>query len=62
MSRTDKASLVVSASREEVYGALVDREALAEWLPPDGMSGISADDHAAGLASSLRNLADYVRG
>jgi uncharacterized protein YndB with AHSA1/START domain len=153
MTRTDKASLVVPASPEEVYRALIDREALAEWLPPDGMSGrferfdarpggsyrltltyadgssatgkstadsdvvearftelvpgervvqvvdfvsddpafqdamtmtwalspaeggtrveiraddvpdgISADDHAAGLASSLQNLADYVGG
>jgi len=39
LTRTDKASLVVSASPERVYRALVDRKALAEWLPPDGMSG-----------------------
>lgn len=31
-------------------------EIRAEDVPP----GISADDHAAGLASSLRNLADYL--
>jgi uncharacterized protein YndB with AHSA1/START domain len=31
-------------------------EVRAEDVPP----GISAEDHAAGLASSLRNLADYL--
>ena len=33
-------------------------EVRAEDVPP----GISAEDHAAGLASSLRNLADYLTG
>lgn len=33
-------------------------EVRAEDVPP----GISAADHAAGLASSLRNLADYLTG
>jgi uncharacterized protein YndB with AHSA1/START domain len=33
-------------------------EIRAEDAPP----GISAEDHAAGLASSLRNLADYLTG
>jgi uncharacterized protein YndB with AHSA1/START domain len=33
-------------------------EIRAEDVPP----GISAEDHAAGLASSLRNLADYLAG
>lgn len=39
MTRTDSASRVIAASRERVYAALVDPEALAVWLPPDGMSG-----------------------
>jgi len=39
MPRTDKDSRVVAAPPEQVYAALVDAEALAEWLPPDGMSG-----------------------
>jgi uncharacterized protein YndB with AHSA1/START domain len=30
---------VISASPEGVYAALVDPGALAEWLPPGGMSG-----------------------
>lgn len=38
MSRTDTASRVVVAEAELVYGALVDREALIQWLPPRGMS------------------------
>src|SRR5262245_7627958 len=39
MSRTDSASRIVAAPPDRVYGALVDPEALAEWLPPTGMSG-----------------------
>lgn len=39
MSRTDIASRVVAAPVIRVYAALVDPEALVEWLPPDGMSG-----------------------
>ncbi len=39
MVRTDTSSRVVSAPPHRVYAALVDAEALAAWLPPDGMSG-----------------------
>jgi uncharacterized protein YndB with AHSA1/START domain len=39
MSRTDVAARVVAAPPGCVYAALVDPEALAQWLPPDGMSG-----------------------
>ena len=38
MPRTDSASLVVAASPDRVFAALIDADALAEWLPPDGMS------------------------
>jgi uncharacterized protein YndB with AHSA1/START domain len=38
MPRTDTASRVVAASPAQVYAALIDREALAGWLPPDGMT------------------------
>ena len=38
MSRTDRASRVVAAPLERVYVALVDRDSLAAWLPPTGMS------------------------
>jgi uncharacterized protein YndB with AHSA1/START domain len=39
MPRTDQASRDVPASAERVYAALTDPEALAAWLPPDGMTG-----------------------
>jgi uncharacterized protein YndB with AHSA1/START domain len=39
MSRTDTATRVIAAPPDRVYGALVDPDALAVWLPPDGMSG-----------------------
>lgn len=38
MPRTDTASRVIAAPPAQVYAALVDREALAAWLPPDGMT------------------------
>jgi uncharacterized protein YndB with AHSA1/START domain len=38
MPRTDFASRVMAAPPAQVYEALVDREALAAWLPPDGMT------------------------
>jgi uncharacterized protein YndB with AHSA1/START domain len=39
MTRTDIASRVVASPIGRVYEALVDEEALLQWLPPDGMSG-----------------------
>ncbi len=111
MTRKDSASRVIEASPAIVHAALVDPEALVQWLPPEGMTGrfewfeprpgggyrlvltyaetsgghgktapdsdvvearfvevvaddvpdgISAEDHAVGLASSLANLASYV--
>ncbi|MFI0465810.1 SRPBCC family protein [Saccharopolyspora sp. 5N102] len=39
MGRTDHASRVIAASPATVYGALLDRESLETWLPPDGMRG-----------------------
>ncbi|WP_067670829.1 SRPBCC family protein [Nocardia miyunensis] len=39
MSRIDRASRGIAASPEIVYRALVDRESVEAWLPPDGMSG-----------------------
>src|SRR3712207_4668267 len=39
MVRTDTASRVIAAPLDRVFAALVDPEALASWLPPDGMSG-----------------------
>src|SRR4029078_159447 len=39
MPRTDRASLVIAASPERVWAALVDPGALMAWLPPPGMTG-----------------------
>lgn len=39
MGRTDRAGRTIAAPPADVYGALLDREALEAWLPPDGMSG-----------------------
>jgi uncharacterized protein YndB with AHSA1/START domain len=38
MPRTASASRVIAAPPARVFAALVDREALAAWLPPDGMT------------------------
>jgi uncharacterized protein YndB with AHSA1/START domain len=38
MERTDSASLVIGAPVATVFAALVDREALLDWLPPAGMT------------------------
>jgi uncharacterized protein YndB with AHSA1/START domain len=39
MSRTDTAIRIISAPPDRVYAALTDPDALAVWLPPDGMTG-----------------------
>lgn len=39
MGRTDRVSRVIGAPPERVYRALLDRESLEAWLPPDGMHG-----------------------
>ncbi|MFE9722651.1 SRPBCC domain-containing protein [Streptomyces sp. NPDC005794] len=39
MPRTDRASRVIAAPSDRVWAALVDREAVAAWLPPAGMTG-----------------------
>ena len=36
---SDAASRVVSAPPERVFAAFIDRKALTEWLPPEGMRG-----------------------
>ena len=38
MPRTDAACRVITAPPPAVYAALVGREALMAWLPPDGMT------------------------
>ena len=38
MPRTDSASRVIAAPLTQVFAALVDRDALLAWLPPEGMT------------------------
>jgi uncharacterized protein YndB with AHSA1/START domain len=39
MPRTDSAALDILAPVDKVYSALVNPEALIEWLPPGDMTG-----------------------
>lgn len=39
MKRTDGAARLIAAAPAEVYAALLDPDALAAWLPPEGMRG-----------------------
>lgn len=39
VTRVDTASRVMDAGPDRVYAALVDPDALLQWLPPAGMSG-----------------------
>ena len=50
MKRTGTASIVIPASHEQVYAALLDPSALETWLPPDGMTGriLEFDPHPGG--------------
>ncbi|MEV7369170.1 SRPBCC family protein [Streptomyces sp. NPDC091299] len=38
-NRTDRAGRLIPASPAAVYDALLDRESLEVWLPPEGMRG-----------------------
>ncbi len=64
---------MIEAPHKSVYAALVDPEALVEWLPPEGLTGHfehfdargrhvpdDVDDHVSGMNSSLSNLAGYL--
>jgi uncharacterized protein YndB with AHSA1/START domain len=59
MSRTDTASRVIAASPDRVYAALVEADALVEWLPPDTMSG-SFERFDARPGGSYRMILTYA--
>jgi len=40
MPRTDRASRVIDASVDRVFEALIERDALLAWLPPEGMTAV----------------------
>jgi uncharacterized protein YndB with AHSA1/START domain len=55
MPRIDRAVADVDATPEEVYGAFLDPDALAGWLPPSGMTGELSDaDLRAGGGFTMR--------
>ncbi|WP_457582049.1 SRPBCC family protein [Ensifer canadensis] len=39
LRRTDSAERVIAASAQVIYLALLDPQAVARWLPPEGMTG-----------------------
>jgi uncharacterized protein YndB with AHSA1/START domain len=59
MTRTDTASRVVAAPPDRVYAALVDPDALTEWLPPETMSG-RFERFDARLGGSHRMVLTYA--
>jgi uncharacterized protein YndB with AHSA1/START domain len=59
VSRTDSAARLIPSSREEIFAALVDPDALTEWLPPSGMTG-SFDHFDARPGGGYRLVLSYV--
>jgi uncharacterized protein YndB with AHSA1/START domain len=57
--RTDSASQFIGASPDRVYAALVDPDALAKWLPPDGMTG-TIERFDARPGGSYRMVLTYI--
>lgn len=60
-------SQVIDASRETIYRAFVDPDAVAAWLPPDGMSGhVHRFDPREGgefhISLTYQNIADSRGG
>lgn len=65
--RSTKVSQIVQAPREVVYRAFLDPDALAAWLPPDGMKGRveTFEPHEGGrfrLSLTYLNQQDSRRG
>jgi uncharacterized protein YndB with AHSA1/START domain len=61
VSRTDSASRVIRSTPQRVFAALVDAKALADWLPPSGMTGrFERFDARAG--GSYRLVLTYADG
>ena len=59
MPRTDRASRFIDAPVAQVFNALVDRDALETWLPPDGMTA-RFEQFDATPGGSYRLVLTYV--
>lgn len=59
MPREDRASRLIPATAADVYAALVDPQALVDWLPPAGMTG-SFERFAAYPGGSYRLVLTYT--
>lgn len=61
MGRTDEQQRVVAAPAERVFRAFVEPDALAAWLPPDGMTGV-VEELDARPGGRYRLVLTYVDG
>jgi uncharacterized protein YndB with AHSA1/START domain len=59
MSRADSASRLIDAPVSRVFAALIDPDALAQWLPPTGMTG-SFEHFDARPGGSYRLVLTYA--
>ena len=58
MTRVDVAQLMVRSDAARIFAALIDREALEQWLPPAGMTG-RFDHFDASPGGSYRLVLSY---
>ncbi|QGQ20710.1 ATPase [Cellulomonas sp. JZ18] len=61
MGRTDEQQRVVAAPADRVFRAFVERDALAAWLPPDGMTAV-VEELDARPGGRYRIVLSYVDG
>ena len=59
MPREDRASRVIAAPPDHVYAALVNPQALKDWLPPAGMTG-NFERFDARPGGSFRLVLTYI--
>ena len=59
MTRTDRAARLIAAPAARIYAALTDQDALATWLPPDGMTG-RFDLFEPSVGGSYRLILTYL--
>lgn len=64
MSRVDRATQIIRAAPETIYGALVDPQAMTQWRPPAGMTGevLSFDARPGGILRMALHYRDPAIG